>query len=120
MSIISGDDDSSYPITDPSHNFVALAELGAGSAVFDITHLDTKDLNQDLSNSGVFDAEVELNGDGRLKVYLSNAQIGMERTLVIDHTIENYAPFEGHIAFMGATGGLTDQHFIHSVRFAGE
>ena len=109
-----------FPITDPSHNFVALAELGAGSYGFDIAYLDSRNLDQQLSNSGVFDAEVELNGDGRLKVYLSNEQIGMERTLVIDHTIENYAPFEGHIAFMGATGGLTDQHFIHSVRLDGE
>ena len=109
-----------FPITDPSHNFVALAELGAGSYGFDIAYLDSKNLDQQLSNSGVFDAEVELNDDGRLKVYLSNAQIGMERTLVIDHTIENYAPFEGYIGFMAATGGLTDQHFIHSVRFEGE
>ena len=109
-----------FPITDPSHNFVALAELGAGSDVFDITYLDSRNLDQQLSNSGVFDAEVELNGDGRLKVYLSNAQIGMAKTLIIDHTIENYVPFEGYIGFMAATGGLTDQHFIHSVRFAGE
>ncbi len=109
-----------FPITDPSSNFVALAELGAGSDVFDITYLQFKNLDQDLSNSGVFDAEVELSGDGRLKVYLSNAQTGMARTLAIDHTIENYRPFDGYIAFMGATGGLTDRHFIHSVRFAGE
>ena len=109
-----------FPITDPSDNFVALAELGAGSDVFDITHLGFKNLDQDLSDSGVFEAEVELNRDGRLKVYLSNPQVGMERTLAIDHTIEDYTPFEGYIGFMGATGGLTDQHFIHSVRFAGE
>ena len=110
----------SFPITDPSHNFVALAELGAGSDVFDITYLEAKNLDQPLSNSGVFEVEVELNGDGRFKVYLSNAQVGMERTLVIDHTIEDYMPFEGYIGFMGATGGLTDRHFIHSVRFADE
>ena len=109
-----------FPVTDPSHNFVALAELGAGSDVFDITHLEARSLDQELSNSGVFDAEVELDGDGRLRVYLSNPQVGMERTLVIDHTIENYAPFEGYVGFLGATGGLTDQHFIHSVRFGGE
>ena len=109
-----------YPIADPSGNFVALAELGAGSDVFDITHLEAKNLDQDLRDSGVFDVEVELNGDGRLKVYLSNAQTGMERTLAIDHTIENYTPFDGYIGFMGATGGLTNRHFIHSVRFAGE
>ena len=108
-----------FPITDPSHNFVALAELGAGSDVFDITHLEARSLDQELSNSGVFDAEVELDGDGRLRVYLSNAQVGMNKTLVIDHTIENYAPFEGYVGFLGATGALTDQHFIHSVRFGG-
>ena len=110
----------SFPITDPSSNFVALAELGAGSDVFDITHLEATNLDLELSNSGVFDAEVELDGDGRVRVYLSNAQAGMERSLVIDHTIENYTPFDGYIAFLGATGGLTDLHFIHSVRFAGE
>ncbi len=109
-----------FPITDPSHNFVALAELGAGSYGFDIAYLDSRNLDQQLSNSGVFDAEVELNGNGRLKVYLSNEQIGMAKTLVIDHTIENYAPFEGYIGFMAATGALTDRHFIHSVRFEGE
>ena len=109
-----------HPITDPSDNFVALAELGAGSDVFDITHLETRNLNQPLSNSGVFDAEVEFNHDGRVRVYLSNAQAGMERTLVIDHTIDNYTPFEGYIGFIGATGNLTDQHFIHSVNIVGE
>ena len=109
-----------FPITDPSRNFVALAELGPRSDVFDITHLAYKNLDQNLSNTGVFDAEVELGGDGRLKVYLSNAEIGMERTLAIDHTIENYTPFDGYIAFMGATGGLTNRHFIHSVRLAGD
>ena len=110
----------SFPITDPSSNFVALAELGAGSDVFDITHLEATNLDLELSNSGVFDAEVELDGDGRVRVYLSNAQAGMERLLVIDHTIENYKPFDGYIGFMGATGGLTDLHFIHSVRLAAE
>ncbi len=109
-----------FPITDPSNNFVGLAELGAGSDVFDIDYLETRNLDQNLRNSGAFDAEVELNADGRLKVYLSNAQVGMERTLVIDHTIESYTPFDGYIGFMGATGGLTDRHFIHSVRFDGE
>ena len=109
-----------FPITDPSNNFVALAELGAGSDVFDITYLEANSLDQRLRNSGVFDAEVELNGDGHLKVYLANAQAGMARTLVIDHSIENYTPFDGYIGFMGATGGLTDRHFIISVRFAEE
>ena len=109
-----------FPITDPSHNFVALAELGAGSYGFDIAYLDSRNLDQQLSNSGVFDAEVELNAGGRLKVYLSNEQLGMAKTLVIDHTIENYVPFEGYIGFMAATGALTDRHFIHSVRFEGE
>ena len=109
-----------FPITDPSGNFVALAELGGGSDVFDIAHLEAKNLELNFRNSGMFDAEVELNGDGRVRVYLSNAQTGMERTLAIDHTIENYKAFVGYIGFIGATGGLTDRHFIHSVRFAGE
>ena len=109
-----------FPISDPSGNFVALAELGAGSDVFDINYLEAKKLDQDLNNAGVFDAEVELNDYGRLKVYLSNKQAGMAKTLVIDHKIENYAPFEGYIGFIGSTGGLTDRHFIYSVRFDGE
>ena len=108
-----------FPITDPSNNFVALAELGAGADVFDLTYLDARNLDQRLRNSGVFDAEVELR-DGRLKVYLANAQAGMARALIIDHAIKNYRPFDGYIGFMGATGGLTDRHFIYAVRFAEE
>ncbi len=109
-----------FPITDPSNNFVGLAELGAGSDVFDIAYLESRNLDQNLSYSGVFDAVVELGDDGRLKVYLTNEQAGMAKTLVIDHQIENYEPFEGYVGFMGATGGLTNRHFIHSVRFDGE
>ncbi len=109
-----------YPITDPSDNFVALAELGAGSDVFDITHLAVRNLYHDLSNSGVFNAEVELAAHGRVSVYLSNAQVGMERTLVIDHTIEDYTPFDGYIGFIGLTGAATDRHVIHSVKYGVE
>ena len=75
-----------YPVDDSSSNFVALAELGAGGEVFDLSHLATRNLDLNLTNSGVFDAEVDFD-DGRVKVYLSNSQADMDRTLVIDHTI---------------------------------
>ena len=114
-----------YPINDPSSNFVALAELGAregesgpnGSVLHDITHLATTDLSLPLRNTGVFDAEVTFGEDGVIEVYLSNAANGMDRTLVIQHTIENFTHFNGYFGFLGTTGGATDRHVIHSVSY---
>ena len=106
-----------YPIDDPSGNFVALAELGAGHEELDITHLATKNLSLDLRNSGVFYAEVVFGGDGHVKVYLSNPEGDMDRTLVIEHTIENYTPFSAYFGFVGATGGLADRHILRSVKY---
>ena len=117
-----------YPINDPSSNFVALAELGAregesgpnGSVLHDITHLATTDLSLPLRNTGVFDAEVTFGEDGVIEVYLSNAANGMDRTLVIQHTIENFTHFNGYFGFLGTTGGATDRHVIHSVSYGSD
>ena len=105
------------PINDPSGNFVALAELGAGGEGFDIAHLVTEHLSVDLRDSGPFDVEVVFGENGHVKVYLSNAESGMNRTLVIDHIIHNFDPFNAYIGFIGATGGATDRHIIRSVRY---
>ena len=105
------------PNNNPSSNFVALAELGSGFADQDIVHLETKNVDLTLRNSGVFDAEVQFGNDGRVRVYLSNAQAGMNRTLVIDHTIESYTPFNGYFGFIGVTGAIAvaDRQVIRSV-----
>ena len=101
-----------YPVDDPSSNFVALAELGAGDGEMDITHLATENLSLNLRNSGIFDVAVVFGGDGHVKVYLSNADSGMDRTMVLGHAIENYTPFDAYFAFIAATGGLTDRHVL--------
>ena len=113
----SGGRDFYSPVADPSGNFVALVELGAGGDVFDMTHLATKNLSVDLRDSGPFEAEVVFGADGNVKVYLSNYESGMSRTLVVDHTIENFDPLYAYIGFIGATGAATDRHIIRSVKY---
>lgn len=112
-----GGPDFYHPVADPSGNFVALVELGAGGDVFDMTHLATRNLGLDLRDSGPFEAEVVFGADGNVKVYLANYESGLSRTLVIDHTIENFDPRYACIGFIGATGASTDRHVIRSVKY---
>ena len=112
-----GGRDFYHSVADPSGNFVALVELGAGGDVFDMTHLATRNLGVDLSGSGPFDAEVVFGADGNVKVYLANYESGMSRTLVVDHTIENFDPLYAYVGFIGATGAATDRHVIRSVKY---
>ena len=67
-----GGRDFHSPVADPSGNFVALIELGAGGEVFAMDHLATRNLSVRLRNSGPFEAEVVLGLDGNVRVYLSN------------------------------------------------
>ncbi len=106
-----------FPVDDPSSNFVSLTELGAGSEELDIAHLATRNLKVPLRNSGTFDAEIEFSEGGRVNVYLSNAEAAMERTLVLDHAIEAFTPFNGYMGFIGVTGLNTDRHILRSVRY---
>ena len=77
--------------------------------------LTTEVLAVDLRDNGVFDAEVAFE-NGRVEVYLSNSEIGMQRTLVLEHTIPNFAAPPWYLAFTAATGALNDRHVIHSIR----
>ena len=106
-----------YPIEDPSGNFVALASLGAGGDVIDVEHLSTKDLDLSLRNTGLFNVEVLFESDGHIKIHLSNDGKGMNRTLIIEHWIENYSPFHGYLGVIAGTGGLNDRHVIHSLEY---
>ncbi len=74
--------------------------------------LAAADLPQRLEDSGVFDAEVAFD-HGRVEVHLSNLHLGMERTLVLSHTIPDFVPFEAHVGFLATTGGATNRHVIH-------
>ena len=112
-----GGRDFYHRIADPSGNFVALVELGAGGDVFAMDHLATKNLSVDLRNSGPFGAEVAIGVDGNVKVYLSNEGRGMGRTLVVDHTIEDFDTSYAYFGFIGATGASTDRHVIRSVKY---
>ena len=112
-----GGRDFYHRIADPSGNFVALVELGAGGDVFAMDHLATRNLSVDLRNSGPFEAEVAIGVDGNIKVYLSNEGRGMGRTLVVDHTIEDFDPSYAYFGFIGATGASTDWHVIRSVKY---
>ncbi len=112
-----GGRDFHSPVADPSGNFVALIELGAGGDVFDMDHLATRDLSVDLRDSGPFEAEVVLGLDGNVRVYLSNEGSGMGRTLLVDHTIEGFDPSYAYFGFIGATGASTDRHLIRSVKY---
>ena len=71
-----------------------------------------------LRNSGIFDATIVFDY-GHVQVYLANANIGLQPTLVLDYVIEGFVPFDGYIGFVGATGGSNDRHIIHSVTFDG-
>ena len=99
---------------DSSSNHVELSLLGDEVPVT----LAAANLDQNLQNSGVFDAEVVFD-NGRVEVYLSNLEKGMQKTLLLDHTIPDFVPFEGYLGFVGTTGALTDRHVIHHVRLHG-
>ena len=88
----------------------------AGSST---TQLAVADPVQSLRNNNVFDAQVELNR-GVVDVYLSNLSAGMQRTLVLSHTIEDFVPYEAYVGFIAYTGDLTDRHIIHDVSLRSE
>ena len=112
-----GGRDFHSPVADPSGNFVALIELGAGGDVLDMDHLATRNLSVNLRESGPFEAEVVLCLDGNVRVYLSNDRSGMSRTLLVDHAIEDFDRSYTYFGFIGATGASTDRHIIRSVKF---
>ena len=64
-----------------------------------------------LRNAGVFRASIRFDR-GRVRVYLENDRNGMERTLVLDHYVPEFEPFEGYFGFYSATGALYDLHLI--------
>lgn len=106
-------------VVDPSDNFVSLIKL-EGKGEPNVTHLATKTLSMDFRNNGVFEGEVVFGDDGHVKVYLSNTQNGMARTLVIDHDIRGFVPFDAYFGWFGATGGEVDRHTIHDVSITAE
>lgn len=79
-------------------------------------------LDQDLRNSGVYEAEVVLY-ESRFGVYLSNSEQGVDRDLVLGVAIPEFVPFEKYIeeyyiGFVATTGANTDRHIIHNVYLA--
>ena len=97
---------------DPSNNHVGFNLLTRQ----ELDPLTAVDIDQDL-RAGVFDAEVILDAD-RVMPYLSNETQETDRTLVLDFTIPEFAPFEGYIGLLGKTGALTDRHVIHEARLS--
>lgn len=79
--------------------------------------LSVKDVDEILRD-GVFDAEVFFDG-GRVQVYLANADLGMDRTLLLDHIIPDFTPYQGYLGFVGTTGIYTDRHVLHHVELEG-
>lgn len=81
----------------------------------DISPLAAEVLDVGLRNNGVFDAEVHFQ-DGRVQVYLSNAGLGMRRTLVLEHGVPDFAAARWYLGFTAATGAANDRHVIHRIR----
>ena len=98
--------------SDPSANHVGVSAFGERwPRTLAATHLEWS-----LRNNGIFEANV-LAENGQIRVYLSNPNVGLQRTLILEYEIPTYAPFEGYFGFLGITGGAHDRHVIHSVRF---
>ena len=93
---------------------VGLNILG-GTSTGARSSLTTRVIDVNLRNNGIFDAEVAFE-NGQVDVYLSNSEIGMQRTLVLEHTIPDFVPSSWYLAFAAATGGRNDRHVIHSIR----
>lgn len=104
-----------YPNSwDISGNHLGISLLGGSSPV----DLAAVNVEHELRNNGVFNAEVTFD-NGRVQVYLSNPDLRMERTLLLDHTIPDFTPFQRYLGFVGTTGGATDRHIIHQVNLEG-
>jgi len=104
-----------YPNSwDISGNHLGISLLGGSSPV----DLAAVNVEHELRNNGVFNAEVTFD-NGRVRVYLSNPDLGMERTLLLDHIIPDFTPFQRYLGFVGTTGGATDRHIIHQVILEG-
>ncbi len=99
---------------DISRNHFELSLLGESAPV----DLAAVNIDHALRNNGVFNAEVMFD-NARVGVYLSNSDQGMERTLLLDYTIPDFAPFQGYLGFVGTTGAATDRHVIHQVSMEG-
>ncbi|MYC36279.1 MAG: hypothetical protein F4X66_05125 [Chloroflexi bacterium] len=99
---------------DISGNHLGISLLGGSSPV----DLAAVNIEHELRNNGVFNAEVTFD-NGRVRVYLSNPDLRMERTLLLDHTIPDFTPFQRYLGFVGTTGGATDRHIIHQVNLEG-
>ena len=106
-----------YPVDDPSANFVALVQLGSSDGQSALDHVATANVEQDLRNSGTFDAEVLIDGDGNVEIYLANADADMDKTLVIRSSITDFAGSLAYIGFVANTGDLNDRHVIHSLKY---
>ena len=76
------------------------------------------DIGPRLRESGIYTAAVVFDV-GRLEVCLANGDAGLEPTLVLEHTIPGFVPFDGYVGFAGATGSLTDEHVVYSLHFDG-
>lgn len=106
-----------YPFDDPSANFVALVELGAGGEQPALDHVATANLEQDLRNSGIFDVEVVIDAYGNVEIYLTNAQAGMRETLVLQASIINFTGPLAYLGFIAGTGDFHDRHVVHSLNY---
>ena len=107
-------------VWDTSDSHVGLSLMGD---VTDQDHplaLAATELDLDLRNSGVYEAEVVLDA-GQLEVYLSNFEQGIDRQLVGSFTIPDTVSIEDYLeeyylGLVATTGDSTDRHFIHEVR----
>ena len=95
---------------DISGNHAGISLLGGDSPVA----LAAVNVEHELRHNGIFNAEVMFD-NGRVQVHLSNPGLGMDRTLLLDHTIPDFDLFQGYLGFVGTTGGATDRHVIHNV-----
>ena len=107
-------------VWDTSDSHVGLSLMGDATDQDHPLALAATELDLDLRNSGVYEAEVALDA-GRLEVYLSNSEQGIDRQLVGNFTIPDTVSIEDYleeyyIGLVATTGADTDRHFIHEVR----
>ena len=95
---------------DISGNHIGISRLGGSSPV----DLASVDVQQDFRQNGEFNVQVIID-NARIQVFLSNADLGMDRTSLLDHTIEDFDPVGRYLGFVGTTGAATDRHIIHNV-----
>jgi len=107
-------------VWDTSDSHVGLSLMGDVTGYDHPLALAATELDLDLRNSGVYQAEVVL-ATGQVEVYLSHFEQGIQRELVLSTTIPDTVPMEDYleeyyIGLVAATGETTDRHFIHEVR----